>query len=245
MCGGGDDRQVVQPGANPPDFQLGPEEQELLQLQAEQMRTMMPILQGYAQNIAPLEQQRMIDLNQFISPILQGKGLGGIFDVLGTDYGSGFEQQLFDRSMGRTNAQLNSSGLMNSGVRAELANQTSDNIAMQSAGNRRSELSQMINLAMGVPLTAMPMAQTAAQSSQQAITGMGDARRNYELQAAQMGRPTYNYGGGGGTSMAGVGGALGLGLGALLAAPTGGLSLLAGGALGGGIGGGLGSAIRF
>lgn len=46
-------------------------------------------------------------------------------------------------------------------------------------------------------------------------------------------------------NLGGLGSALGLGLGALFAAPTGGLSMLAGSAIGGGIGGGVGSMIQY
>lgn len=65
------------------------------------------------------------------------------------------------------------------------------------------------------------------------------AQYNAAMQAynANASKPKSNLGG--------VGSAVGLGLGALFAAPTGGLSLMAGAALGGGIGGGVGSMIQY
>lgn len=59
----------------------------------------------------------------------------------------------------------------------------------------------------------------------------------------QFNRTTQTQEGGG--SFAGLGAAAGMALGAILAAPTGGMSILGGAALGGGIGGGVGSAFNF
>jgi len=47
------------------------------------------------------------------------------------------------------------------------------------------------------------------------------------------------------SSLGGIGAALGMGAGLLLAAPTGGMSMLAGGALGGLAGGGLGEMFKY
>ncbi len=71
------------------------------------------------------------------------------------------------------------------------------------------------------------------------LTNSDNAKYQAEMAAynAAMAKPKKNMGG--------LGAGLGMGLGALFALPTGGLSLLAGSAIGGGIGGGVGSMIEY
>ncbi len=248
MCGG-DDREELVPAA--PEYTMSPEERELLTLQSEMMRTSMPGIRSYIEDILPMEEQRTKDKMAFTDPILRGGRLPGVYanigQPLGTEYGgygkplgAEYESEMFERASGRTKGELNRLGLLDSGVTAELLNKTNTAIAMDSATRNREELKQLINLAMGVPMTALPAAQTASGQAAGVIPGIANAQRSYELSA----RPQYAPGGGG-SDGSGIGSALGMGLGALLAMPTGGTSLMAGAAIGGGIGKGIGGMFNF
>ena len=237
MCGGGGNRQETTPAA--PEYTMSPEERELLNMQAEMMRTSMPGIQSYIEDVFPQEKQRVLDRLSFTDPILKGGRLPGVYGNIGQPLGAEYEGEVFDRARKRTEGELNRLGILNSGVTAELLNKTNTAISMDSATRGREELKQLINMAMGIPMTALPAAQTASQQAAGAIPGIANAQRSYELSA----RPTYQYGSGG--SLGGAGSALGMGLGALLAAPTGGMSMLGGATLGGGIGGGFGGMFNF
>ena len=111
---------------------------------------------------------------------------------------------------------------------------------------KRGDYSTMYNLALSEQNRQMQPVQQASQAELSAI-GAGSglfgqlsqtdlskynaAMQTYQAQLAQEED----------SNMGGLGSALGMGLGALLALPTGGMSVLGGAALGGGIGGGLGS----
>lgn len=194
MCGGGGGTTYVQqPAANPPDYEMSPEEKRLLAAQSGQIEAMIPGIQQYVQNVLPLETQRGAERFLFTDPILRGESLPGIYGQLSEPLGVGVEEEMFRRGADRTKAELNKLGLLNSGVTAELLNKQNTAIAMESAVRRRAELANLINLSMGVPMTALPTAQTASQSAQQAIMGLGAGQRAYELNAANISRPTYGY----------------------------------------------------
>lgn len=67
----------------------------------------------------------------------------------------------------------------------------------------------------------------------------------YQNNLNSMNQSAYQFGQNGRGNLGGLGAGLGMGLGALFAAPTGGLSMLGGAAIGGGIGGGFGSSFRI
>lgn len=109
---------------------------------------------------------------------------------------------------------------------------------------KRGDYGAMYNLALAETNRQIAPAQQATQAQLSAV-GAGSGLFG-QLSSADLGKynaalNAYNAGNSGGGDMGGLGTLLGTGLGALLALPTGGMSVLAGGALGGALGGGAGS----
>ena len=203
-CGkGGGTSYIQQPAA--PAYEMTPEEKRLLQLQSQILETTIPGQESYIRDILPLEQARAKSMFGFTEPIMRGENLPGVYGILGQPMGEAEEAELFKRGRERTFAELNKLGILDSGVTAELLNKESTAIAMESAARRRAELSNLINLAMGVPMTALPAAQTAAQTATGTVMGMGQGQREYQL----AGRPTYGYAQGGGSPLGSMLGQIG------------------------------------
>lgn len=113
---------------------------------------------------------------------------------------------------------------------------------------QRGDYTAMYNLALSkanqevAPQLQATQTQFAGAGAGSSLLGQMNAEDMTKYQAALS---AYQAQQKGGKNLGGVGTALGLGLGALFAAPTGGLSMLAGSAIGGGIGGGLGSMFQY
>lgn len=120
---------------------------------------------------------------------------------------------------------------------------------------KRGDYSTMYNIALSEVNREL---QPAKQATQAELAGIGSAQGVFgdlsQLETAQYGQDLSAWetmakleaaSGQPDSSLGGIGAALGMGAGLLLAAPTGGMSMLAGGALGGLAGGGLGEMFKY
>ena len=187
--GGGGKEVVYQPPASVPDYQLTPEEKEMLGYQAETMRVSMPAVRSYAEELAPLEIGRAKDIMAFTDPILKGQLLPGEYGRIGAPMEGDVSDILFNRRRRDAEARLNELGLLDSGVLADMLREENVAMKIEDESRRRAELAMLVNLAMGIPMTGIPTAQTASQMATSAIGGEGAARRQYELAAAGLRTP--------------------------------------------------------
>lgn len=181
--------KIMQPGAAVPPYELTPEEKEMLGYQAETMRVAMPGIRQYAEEIMPLELGRSKEMYGFTDPILKGGRLPGQYGMIGAPMGEDVYNELFEQRRRPLEARLNELGLLESGVTGELLNKEMIAMKIEDESRRRAELSQLVNLAMGIPMTGMQTAQTASQQATGAISGLGAGQRAYELAAAQARQP--------------------------------------------------------
>jgi len=183
--GGGGTKTITQPAPTIPEYQLTPEEKELLGLQVSAMRTAMPAITRYAEEVLPLEVGRTKDIYGLTAPILRGERLPGEYGEIGAPMTGEMYAERFRRRREPVMAELNRMGLLDSGVTAELLRREGLDIALEDEARRRSEMAGLLDMAMGIPLTGLPTAQTAAETARSSIYGIGEAQRAYELAAAQ------------------------------------------------------------
>lgn len=191
------------------------------------------------------------------------------FEQASRGINQGANQEIFNDNLKTTLAGLNESGILNSTTGADALGQlskdklrliadASNNAGLQKLLLQRDFLGnkqQMFGALMGVSQQSRAQ---GGQLAQGALSGAGQVagqHRQYRMDAfnvrAQNAQAQYQHKLGqfqqSQASRKGLGGTIGtiagLGLGALLAAPTGGLSIAAGASLGGGIGGSIGSSL--
>ncbi len=197
--------------------------------------------QGYEQ-----QYQQQGDL----AKTLYGTTLADVQDPYAS-YESTFQPQL-QSAEDYINRQAAERGLLRSGVPIEQMGRAGAEIAVKEAAARMTYRQQALSNASNLSQNIYSQGQQNLSNlyglygtqQQAGLTAM--SRQASQAQAAaQYSAYPYQYAlGNSGGSMGGMGTALGAGLGALLALPTGGLSVLGGGLLGGTIGGGLGSSIK-
>ena len=185
----GETQVITQPGPSIPAYSQSPEMAEYLRWQSQLMGISMPALESYIRDVFPLERARAIQREQFISPILRGENLSGAYSMLGQGFGEGEEATMFERSQKRLEEQMNKMGALDSGATAELTRRGSQDIALASAEKSRAEKAQLLNLAMGLPMSALPTAQTAAESAGGAISDYDRFVNQYAMSQAQASAP--------------------------------------------------------
>ena len=110
---------------------------------------------GYYENILPQAQQIYGQQADILGRLLSGQTLPGQLGQLGQGYGEGVEAEMFARNRERALTSLASSGLLDSGTRAELESQAATDIAIQNATQQRAELAQLLGLGLGTAGSAI------------------------------------------------------------------------------------------
>jgi hypothetical protein len=195
MCGDSGTTVVSTPGASVPDYELSPEEKKLLGLQTSSLESSLPMIQQYSTELFPSELAIQKSRNAMVQGLLSGDvgALPSAYGDLMKGLSEGETSELYNTAKRNTESEANRLGILNSGVTAELLNKSNTAIANASASYKRNQMSNLLNLAMGQPMTAVPTAASEANSAINTITDMGQGERAYELAAAQARKPSYNY----------------------------------------------------
>lgn len=202
-------KTIEQPGANVPEYSLTPNETATLDTYRSVMSKLYPYMSDYLtgamdQNMemAQGEASSRAAQRAFIDPIFSGNRLGGDYSILGTPYGTDYEQEIFDRNLNRSQVAMNQYGMLSSGAMNEMARKNALDIALESVGNQRSELFNLAQLASGQNYNpdffgGASQTLSAAETAAQAMLNQGTEQRNYQLSAAQARTPQvvgYNPG---------------------------------------------------
>lgn len=115
-----------------------PEEQQLQRLQLDQ-----------AKAFDPYQRQIQASGGELITNLLKGQSLPGYLNTLPGGISSDVTQGIVDQSLKDIAPQFQSSGILDSGVAAQIAGRTAGDIRNQSAQFNLQNLMQLLNLAVG------------------------------------------------------------------------------------------------
>ena len=134
-------------------YTASPEERERLNFQL-----------GQEKAFAPYQQQLNINAANLVNSLLQGQNLPGYLNQLPGGISGDVTQSIVNQSLEDIAPRFQSSGILDSGVAAQISGRTAADIRNQSAQFNLQNLMQLLNLAVGGQAQVQqPALQTSAQ----------------------------------------------------------------------------------
>ena len=153
MGGDKSKQQTAQQTQTKTEYVQSPEERERLAFQLEQEKQFAPFQQSLNTNAANL-----------INALLQGQALPGYLNQLPGGIDAGVTQGIVNQSLSDIAPRFQASGILDSGVAAQISGRTAADIRNQSAQFNLQNLQQLLNLAVGgQSQVQQPAQQTSAQ----------------------------------------------------------------------------------
>ena len=165
-----------------------PEEKELQKLQLARRQNVQPQLLELDQSLLAA-----------IQPLSRGESLPGQFSSLGQGIPVDTQQQLVNRAIEQITPQLESLGILNSGITAELASRAATDIGIQSETERIRQQENLLNVLQGFPTQAQApiLQETSTLASQLAglrpITTTGTAFQQTQRQNPSRGTFGFSF----------------------------------------------------